>query len=253
MRPNRAPASPKATHNAPEGSGASVIQFQLLTAGMWLALVLAAVLLALEVFRRRRRPQAGTVDAFAPALHLRTADPDMHVVPQTISFPTIGKLRIGYHPAFMDAHVGNPEFSNLPAVDVRGDQSSVRELSRHAACVWRDPQTGGCFVQLGWPGPGEPIRTRTQSRVLRLGRPHDAASQPFRLAHGDVVRLSSHVEYVFLEIEALRDRPTPEQKKIEAFDASAISAPSSRAKLSLLQQPVPRARPLVTADDDDLA
>jgi hypothetical protein len=224
---------------------------QLLTAGMWLALVLALVLLGLELLRRRRSRPAVLVDQFAPILHLRTAESDMHVLPRSIAFPGSGKLRIGYHPAFMDGHVGNPEFGRLPAVDVRGDQSSARELSRHAACIWRDPETGSCFVQLGWPGPGEPIRPRTQSRVLRLGRPHDAASQPFRLAHGDVLRLSSRVEYVFLEIEALRDRPTPEQKKIEAFETSAATAPSSRAKLSLLQQPTARPRPLVTADDDD--
>jgi hypothetical protein len=70
--------------------------------------------------------------------------------------------------------------------------------------------------------------------VLRFGRPHDAASQPFRLAHRDVLRLSTNVEYVFLEVEAVHDRPTPEQKKIEAFEASTL-APSSNAKLSLLR------------------
>jgi hypothetical protein len=133
----------------------------------------------------------------------------------------------------MDRHVGRPEFGRLAFVDVRGDAPAARELSRHAACIWRDP-SGDCYVQIGWPGPGEPINPRNQTRVLRFGRPHDAASQPFRLAHRDVLRLSTNVEYVFLEVEAVHDRPTPEQKKIEAFEASTV-APSSNAKLSLLR------------------
>jgi hypothetical protein len=207
---------------------------------------LVAVLLILGgllYVQRRRRTPAARVDEFAPALYLRSSDPDGHVLPEVIRFPGFGKLRIGYGPAFMDQHVGHVEFRRLPSVDVRGDQASVRELSRHAACIWRDPTTASYYVQLGWPGPGEPIRPRTQTRVLRFGRPHDAASQPFRLTHGDVLRLSSKVEYVFREVEPQRDRPTPEQKKIEAFESSppgAAASVSGSMKLSLLRSGRPR-------------
>jgi hypothetical protein len=209
--------------------------------------VVALALALVPLFFVRRRPAATRrLDgALQPALHLRTHHDDVYVVPATIHFPAEGKLRIGYHPPFMDRHVGRTEFGRLAFVDVRGDAPAARELSRHAACIWRDAN-GGCYVQIGWPGPGEPIRPRNQTRVLRFGRPHDAASQPFRLAHRDVLRLSTNVEYVFLEVEAVQDRPTPEQKKIEAFESSTV-APSSNAKLSLL-------RPERRRDDgDDLA
>jgi hypothetical protein len=189
-------------------------------------------------------PKADEQQAQA-ALHLRLRGDDVHVVPAVIRFPALGKVRVGYHPPFMDRHVGRTEFSRLAFVDVRGDAAAAHELSRHAACIWREP-SGDCFVQIGWPGPGEPIRSRNQTRLLRFGRAHDATSQPFKLAHRDVLRLSSSVEYVFLEVEPVRDRPTPEQKKIEAFQSSSM-APSSNAKLSLLrpERSVP--------DDDDLA
>lgn len=216
--------------------------------------IVLAVALALVVFffmRRRPRATRAPDPALEPALHLRTHHEDIHVVPQTIRFPAIGKLRIGYHPPFMDRHVGRPDFTRLAFVDVRGDAPAARELSRHAACIWRDP-SGDYYVQIGWPGPGEPINPRNQTRVLRFGRPHDAASQPFRLAHRDVLRLSTNVEYVFLEVEAVHDRPTPEQKKIEAFESST-AAPSSNAKLSLLR-PERRATQQRRDDDgDDLA
>jgi hypothetical protein len=221
--------------------------------------VAAVVLAAFGVWRivRRRRPPTlrRPEDQTQPALHLRARGDDAYVVPNVIRFPATGKLRIGYHPPFMDRHVGKPEFARLDFVDVRGDAAAARELSRHAACIWR-ASGGECYVQLGWPGPGEPIRPRGQTRVLRFGRAHDAASQPFRLAHRDVVRLSATVEYVFLEVEALGDRPTPEQKKIEAFESSTL-APSSNAKLSLLRterRGVPsRASDADDNDDDDLA
>jgi len=207
------------------------------------------------VWRRRHgsRPRSPAQAETLPALHLRTHGDDVHVLPEVIQFPAAAtQLRIGYHPPLMNRHVGRPEFERLPHIDIRGDSTAARELSRHAACIWRDP-SGDCYVQLGWPGPGEPIRPRNQTRVLRFGRPHDAASQPFRLAHRDVLRLSSQVEYVFLEVEAVRDRATPEQKKIEAFESSG-AAPSSSAKLSLLR---PQRRPALTPtephDDDDLA
>jgi hypothetical protein len=228
----------------------------LLTPGSLWAVLLAAALVfvvATLLLRRRRRIAKPPISTRAvPALHLRTHTDDVHVLPAVIDFPESGKLRIGYHPPFMDRHVGRAEFERLPFVDVRGDAPAARELSRHAACIWRDAG-GEYFVQIGWPGPGEPIRPRNQTRVLRLGRAHDAASQPFRLAHRDVLRLSSHVEYVFLEVEPVRDRPTPEQKKIEAFESSGM-APSSSAKLSLLRPERRGARlPSDPDDDDDLA
>jgi hypothetical protein len=223
-----------------------------------LAIVVVVALLVLGRGVRRGPPTTVPVHVEAmPALHLRTADPDAYVVPSVIAFPAAGRLRLGYQPSFMDAHVGDIAFSRVPAVAIRGDQASVRELSRHAACIWRDAQSGACFVQLGWPGPGEPIRPRTQTRVLRFGRPQDAASQPFRLAHGDVLRLSAQVEYVFCEVEPLRDRPTPEQKKIDAFEAatggttSGSGAPSTASKLSLLGRTRPR--PTDPSAGDDLA
>ena len=213
------------------------------------AVVLVGLLLTLLLLRRRRARSGPHEEHHAetlPALHLRTHGDDTHVLPPRIEFPTTGagKVRIGYHPPLMNRHVGRAEFERLQSISIRGDAAAVRELSRHAACIWRDPN-GDCYVQLGWPGPGEPIRPRNQTRVLRFGRPHDAASQPFRLAHRDVVRLSSQIEYVFLEVEPVRDRPTPEQKKIDAFESS-VAAPSSSAKLSLL-------RPSTVREDDDPA
>jgi hypothetical protein len=221
-------------------------------------LELVVIVLAVEalwrLWRSLRRPRTtapprSVDDQAQPALHLRARGDDVHVVPDVIRFPASGKLRVGYHPPFMDRHVGRAEFTRLAFVDVRGDAAAAHELSRHAACIWRDP-SGDCFLQIGWPGPGEPIRSRNQTRLLRFGRAHDATSQPFKLAHRDVLRLSSNVEYVFLEVEPVRDRPTPEQKKIEAFESSS-AAPSSNAKLSLLR-PERRAVPR-DDDDDDLA
>ena len=98
----------------------------------------------------------------------------------------------------MDAHVGHHEFSRLPFLDIRGDDEAARDLSRHAACVWRDASSSDCYVQLGWPGPGELIRPRGQARVLRQGRPQDALTQPFRLTHRDVLRLTAALELDYL-------------------------------------------------------
>jgi hypothetical protein len=155
-----------------------------------------------------------------PALRLRARD-DVFVIPEVIEFPTASgvKLRIGYHPPYMDRRVGRGDFSRLPFVDIRGNAQAVRDVSRHAACIWRDA-SGACFVQLGWPGPGESVLPRGQSRVLRFGRQHDAASQPLRLEHRDVLRLGACVEYVFLELADLLDRTTPEQTKRDAFETS---------------------------------
>lgn len=164
-----------------------------------------------------KRPRT-TPDTPLARLRLR-GGADSLIVPEVIEIPVAGKLRLGAHPPYMDRRVGRSEFSRLPFVDIRGDVEAVHDLSRHVACVWCD-SSGACFVQLGWPGPGEAIRPRGQSRILRFGREHDATSQPFRLMHRDVVRLGSRIEYVFLELASLADRSTPEQKKIEALGAT---------------------------------
>jgi hypothetical protein len=154
-----------------------------------------------------------------PELRLRLGDhSEQLVVPDAIAFRT-SRLRIGSHPPFMDGYVGHPDFTRLPYLDIRGEDEAVRDLSRHAACLWRDAASGGgYYVQLGWPGPGELIRPRGQTRLLRLGRPQDAVTQPFRLAHRDVLRLSPTIEYVFLEVGPLRDRLTPDRNKMAVFE-----------------------------------
>jgi hypothetical protein len=184
-----------------------------------LAAVLLILVVALVLIRRRDRsspPPRGRTEV-VPSFRLRPGREEVYVTPEAIELPASGRLRIGYHPPFMDRHVGSPEFRQMPFVDVRGNAAAVHELSRHVGCVWRDPKSGDCYIQLGWPGPGEPIRPRGQTRVLRLGRPHDATSQPFRLVHGDVLRMTSGVEYVFQEVDTLRDRTTPEQRKMDVL------------------------------------
>ena len=89
------------------------------------------------------------------------------IAPEVIDFLARGKLRIGYHPPFMDSHVGMPEFERLPFQDIRGDDELVKDLSRHAGCIWREAESGDCFVQLGWPGPGPPIWPRPQAQARR--------------------------------------------------------------------------------------
>jgi hypothetical protein len=63
--------------------------------------------------------------------------------------------------------------------------------------------------------------------VLHFGKPQDATSKAYRLFHQDVIRLSSRVEYVFNQL-ALRDKPTPERTKVDAFTSdepdSSLSA-----------------------------
>jgi hypothetical protein len=130
----------------------------------------------------------------------------------------------------MDNQVGNRDFARLPYQDIRGDEDAVKDLSRHAACIWRDARTNDCYVQVGWPGPGEPISARPQTQVFHFGRPQDAASQPFRLSHHDVVRLSNGVEFVFNQV-GLRDKATPESKKLSPFEPRQ-SPPGSIAVLS---------------------
>src|SRR6266545_3258969 len=112
--PRRVPRSSVST--APE----SIVQ---LTLGNLLAGLLVLLIVALLVygFRRTMRPRIASPeldDPALPALHLRLRSDDSHVVPEVIRFPTAGKLRIGYHPPFMDRHVGKPDFARLEFVEV---------------------------------------------------------------------------------------------------------------------------------------
>ncbi|HEX2324372.1 MAG TPA: hypothetical protein VHQ00_03175 [Chloroflexota bacterium] len=191
----------------------------------WLVLgaALAASAAALTLYLRggargARGTAQGPMNEFPPFLRAK-AVPGVDVRPETISFlPPGKKLRIGYHPPHMDNVVGSPEFSRLPFQDVRGDPEAEKGISRHVACIWRDKETNDCYIQLGWPGPGEPIRPREQTQVLdAYGRPQDATSQPYRLKLNNVVRLSSSVEYVFKQF-LLSDKTTEVEKKISAFN-----------------------------------
>jgi len=161
---------------------------------------------------------------FPPSLRLNQLG-GRYVAPEVLHFPDRGKLRVGYHPPYMDNQVGSREFARLPFQDVRGDEDAVKDLSRHVGCIWRDAKTNDCFVQLGWPGPGETLGPKPQSQVFHLGRPQDATSGPFRLAHHDVVRLASGIEFVFYQV-GLRDKPTPETKKLSPFQGRAGSPPT---------------------------
>ena len=198
-----------------------------LWAELAVALLAVAVGVGLAVSLRRRRPRARPTAAAESLAELRLRALDggeAFVQPSVILIPGRGqpKLRLGAHPPFMDGFVGHPEFQRLPFQDIRGDDETIRDLSRHAACVWRD-ERGACYIQLGWPGPGEVIRPRSQARVLHLGRPQDATSRPLRLAHRDVVRLASSVEYVFCEAGPVQDRPTPERKKVEVLEGLRVT------------------------------
>jgi hypothetical protein len=163
----------------------------------------------------RSAPAVKTTE-FPPTLRLNPLA-GRYVAPEVIEFPLRGKLRIGYHPPFMDNQVSSREFARLPYQDVRGDEEAVKDLSRHAACIWRDATTNDCYIQLGWAGPGEPIKVRPQTQVFHFGRPQDATSIPFRLSHHDVVRLSTGIEFVFNQV-GLRDKATPESKKLGPFE-----------------------------------
>ena len=102
---------------------------------------------------------------FPPTLRLNALG-GKYVAPEVLHFPDRGKLRVGYHPPYMDNGVGTREFAKLPYQDVRGDDDAVRDLSRHVACIWRDPRTNDCYIQLGWPGrasPSVPSRRRRSS------------------------------------------------------------------------------------------
>jgi hypothetical protein len=184
-----------------------------------------------------------TATRFPPTLRLNPLAGG-YVAPEVIEFPSRGKLRIGYHPPFMDGLVGSREFASLPFQDIRGDGDAVRNLSRHAACIWRDPRTNDCFIQLGWAGTGEPIQPRPQSQVFHFGRPQDATSLPFRLAHHDVVRLSAGVEFVFNQV-GLRDKATPESKKVSPMAPRVAGS----GRISVLSEMARRS--VVTPDEEE--
>jgi hypothetical protein len=184
---------------------------------------IVVVVLFLRMAPSNRASTAAKTTEFPPTLRLNPLA-GRYVAPEVIEFPPKGKLRVGYHPPFMDNQVGNREFARLPYQDVRGDEEAVKDLSRHAACIWRDPKTNDCYIQLGWAGPGEAIRARPQTQVFHFGRPQDASSSPFRLSHHDVVRLSTGVEFVFNQV-GLRDKPTPESKKLGPFELRPIQPP----------------------------
>jgi hypothetical protein len=196
-----------------------------------IALLLIANAIVLFLFLRVApvaRAGGGIID-FPPTLRLNHLA-GAYVAPEVIHFPSRGKLRIGYHPPYMDNQVGNRDFAKLPFQDIRGDEEAVKDLSRHVACIWRDPKTNDCYIQLGWPGPGEPLKPKQQSQVFHFGRPQDATSEPFRLAHHDVLRLATGVEFVFNQV-GLRDKATPEAKKLSPFDGRS-SAPTNVALLN---------------------
>ncbi|MBV8717831.1 MAG: hypothetical protein JOZ65_22430 [Chloroflexi bacterium] len=178
------------------------------------------VILFVRTTPSARAAAAVKTTEFPPTLRLNPLA-GRYVAPEVIEFPTRGKLRIGYHPPFMDNQVGNRDFARLPYQDVRGDDEAVKDLSRHAACIWRDSKTNDCYIQLGWAGPGERINVRPQTQVFHFGRPQDATSTPFRLSHHDVVRLSTGIEFVFNQV-GLRDKPTPESKKLGPFELRSI-------------------------------
>jgi hypothetical protein len=197
-----------------------------------IALLLIANIVVLFLFVRAGRAGrafGGSVAEFAPTLRLNQLA-GRYVAPEILVFPTRGKLRVGYHPPYMDNQVGSREFSKLPYQDVRGDDDAVKDLSRHVACIWRDPRTNDCYIQLGWPGPGEPLVPKPQTQVFHFGRPQDAVSEPFRLAHHDIVRMAGGIEFVFYQV-GLRDKATPESKKLSPFPGRPAR---STAQISML-------------------
>src|SRR5579859_918750 len=198
-----------------------------------IALLVIAEIIIIALFIRMApaaRGALGKANDFAPLLR-RNALTGAYVAPDVIEFPTRGKLRLGYHPPYMDNYVGSREFAVLPYRDIRGDSDAVNDLSRHAAVIWRDGKTNDCFIQLGWTGSGETVKPKAQSQVFHLGRPQDATSAPFRLMHHDVVRLGTQVEFVFSQV-GLADKSTPETRKVSPFDLRT-AAP---ARMTVLEE-----------------
>jgi hypothetical protein len=187
-----------------------------------------------------------------PALQLNHLGA-FHTAPAVLRFPSRGKLRIGGHPAAMDSVVGDRAFSRLPVYDVHGLAAVDARLPAHAACIWRDPRTDACYIQLGWPGPGQVLTAPPFSQVFHLGRPQDASSAPLRLHHHDVIRLAAGVEYVFHEAGA---RLTPAPRTIVGGPSShlrivpARNAPAPVTHLATWRrrrQPTPDGSPIVEA------
>jgi hypothetical protein len=201
-----------------------------------IGLLLTAEVIVIVLFLRVAPGGRGVVrfSDFPPSLRLNPLT-GAYVAPEMIEFPSRGKLRIGYHPPYMDNTVASRAFSRLPYQDIRGDEGAVKDLSRHAACIWRDSKTNDCYIQLGWPGPGETLEPKPQSQVFHFGRPQDATTAPFRLAHHDIVRLANGVEFVFNQV-GLRDKATPESKKLSPFDVR----PASPRRLTVLTENGPR-------------
>ena len=112
----------------------------------------------------------GGMTEFPPSLRLNQLG-GRYVAPEVLHFPARGKLRVGYHPPYMDNQVGSREFSRLPFQDVRGDEDAVKDLSRHVGCLWREPTTNDCYVQLGWPGTGRGARAEAAESGLPPGSP----------------------------------------------------------------------------------
>lgn len=175
--------------------------------GAWGIIALLGIVVVALFMRAGGLNRANAVRSvkFPPTLRLNPLS-GRFVAPDVIEFPSRGKLRLGYHPPFMDNQVGSRDFARLPYQDIRGGHDAVTGLSRHAACIWRDTRTNDCYIQVGWPGPGEPIGARPQTQVFHLGRPQDAVSRPFRLSHHDLVRLSTGVEFVFNQVGVRESR-----------------------------------------------
>ena len=92
-----------------------------------------------------------------------------YVAPEVIEFPTNGgKLRIGYHPPFMDNHVGSREFARLPYQDIRGDEDAVKDLSRHAALHLARPEDQRLLHPVGLAGLGRADRAAPAEPGLPL-------------------------------------------------------------------------------------
>jgi hypothetical protein len=66
------------------------------------------------------------------------------------------------------------------------------------------------------------LKPRPRTQVFHLGRPQEATTQPFRLAHHDVIRMATGVEFVFYQV-GLRDKATPETKKLGPFEGRESS------------------------------
>jgi hypothetical protein len=192
--------------------------------GLIAVLLIANLVVAFLFVHTAPGSRFGGMAEFPPSLRLNQLG-GRYVAPEVLHFPPRGKLRVGYHPPYMDNQVGSRDFSRLPFQDVRGDEDAVKDLSRHVGCIWKDAKTNDCYVQLGWPGPGVTLVPKPQSQVFHLGRPQDATTAPFRLAHHDVLRLASGVEFVFYQV-GLRDKATPESKKLSRFEGHAASPPT---------------------------